>query len=82
MVRIPRQASRRLAGWRVLCPSCSYSRIFLPVSVKEDDGLVTITSFTCARCHCEVEVADVPIKDTGAVWGCCGSVSPRSGAPR
>jgi len=72
-MRIPRVTSRRLAAWRVLCPVCGYSKLFLAKACRERDGLLTLPAFECARCGVEIEVAGMPIKESGTVRrGCCG----------
>lgn len=71
LIRFPRDMGRPLAGWRVFCPGCSYSRVFTAAQAAEEAAHVTLPEFTCARCGTVVNVVDVPIKDTGAVKGCC-----------
>lgn len=71
LIRIPRAPHRALAGWRLFCPACDYSHVFLAREATEADGLVTLPTHTCARCHRPIEVAGVPIETTGTIRGCC-----------
>ncbi len=71
LIRFPRNMGRPLAGWRVFCPGCSYSRVFTATQAAEVDGGVSIKAFACAQCGVSVEVDAVPISETGTITGCC-----------